>query len=383
VVLTAVQLLASAGFVASVAYLAFALSRVLAWRPGPVTLPADPPGVTVAKPLCGLEAEMEENLRSWMAQDYPRFQVVFGVRDADDPAIPFVRKVMADFPAVDATLVVHNGKEPGTNRKAANLVRICRVAKHPIVVVSDGDTRATPDLLTAIASRYADPAVGAVSCLTVGRPLPGLPSTLGAMFLNEEFLPSVLVSQALQPLDFCLGPTMSARRASLEAIGGFEGLTNHLADDYLLGNRIAALGQKVELAPRTVTNVLHEPSLRALFLHELRWARTIRTVRPLSYAGTVVTFSVVWALGALLAFRFSPAGWLALAVALALRAGIHRAVRRTFGLGRRPAAGWMPLREILSFFVYCASHGGRSVFWKKNQFRLSGDGRLHREVDET
>ena len=305
------------------------------------------------------------------------------MRDADDPALPVIRKVMADFPAADTALVIHHGEEPGTNRKAATLVRIGRVAKHPILVVSDGDTRATPDTVAAIASRYADPAVGAVSCLTVGHPRPGLASTLGAMFLNEEFLPSVLVSQALQPLDFCLGPTMSVRRTSLEAIGGFEALTDHLADDYLLGNRVAALGQKVEIAPRVVTNVLFEPSLRALFLHELRWARTIRTVRPLGYAGTVVTFSVVWALGALLAFRFSPAGWLALAVALALRAGIHRAVRRTFGLGRRPAAGWMPLREILSFFVYCASHGGRSVLWKKNQFRLSGDGRLHQEVDET
>ena len=200
------------------------------------------------------------------------------------------------------------------------------------------------------------------------------------MFLNEEFLPANLVAKAVEPLTYCYGPTMSARRSALEAIGGFEALTDHLADDYLLGNRIAALGLKVELAGRASVNVLREPSLMALFLHELRWARTIRTVRPLGYAGTIATMPTPWAVAVLLASGFSRAGWLALAATVALRLSMHLAVRRTFRLKGAPSFWWIPVRELLSFSVWCASHLGQSVLWKRNQFRVSTDGRLHEEV---
>ena len=200
------------------------------------------------------------------------------------------------------------------------------------------------------------------------------------MFLNEEFLPANLVAKAVEPLTYCYGPTMSARRSALEAIGGFEALADHLADDYLLGNRIAAFGLKVELAGRAGVNVLHEPSLKALFLHELRWARTIRTVRPLGYAGTIATMPTPWAVAVLLASGFSSAGWLALAATVALRLSMHLAVRRTFRLEGAPSFWWIPVRELLSFSVWCASHLGQSVLWKRNQFRLSTDGRLHEEV---
>ncbi|HSB35766.1 MAG TPA: glycosyltransferase, partial [Thermoanaerobaculia bacterium] len=205
------------------------------------------------------------------------------------------------------------------------------------------------------------------------------PSTLGAMYLNEEFLPAILVARAVEPLRYCFGPTMSARRSALDAIGGFEALTDHLADDYLLGQRIAGRGLRVELAGTVTRNILYEPSLRALFLHELRWARTIRTVRPLGYAGTVVTLSLVWALAVLLATGFSTAGWIALAVALLLRAAMPLAVRRTFGLEGVPALWWIPVRELLSFAVWCTSHFGQGVLWRRNLFRVSTDGRLHEE----
>ncbi len=379
-ILTIVKGLVYTGFAASVAYLSFALFRVVSYRRKAVPVPADLPPVTIGKPICGMEAELEENLRSWFLQEYPRFEIVFGVRDPDDPALPTVRKVMADFPAVDSTLIVNDGEIPGTNRKVANLVSICRRARYGIIVVADSDVRVEKDCISSIAACYEDEAVGAVSCLTVAEPVNGLPSTLGAMFVNEEFLPSVLVSLAVQPVDFCLGPTMSARRSALDAIGGFEALTGHLADDHLLGNRVAGLGQKVEIASAAVTNVLYEPSLKALFLHELRWARTIRTVRPIGYSGTVITMITPWALAVLPASGFSLGGWIALIVALALRAGMQQAVRRTFRLRGASAIWLIPFRELLSFSIYCASHMGQSVLWKRNQFRVSADGRLHEEV---
>lgn len=378
--LTLAKILSGMGFVASIAYLLFAIVRVVRYRPRPIPASTARPSITLAKPICGLEAELEENLRSCFVQDYPRYEIVFGVRDPDDPALPVVRKVMAEFPGIDATLLVTSGEVAGTNRKVATLVTICRRAKYGIIVVADSDIRIAPDSLSSIASCYEDETVGAVTCLTVARPAGGVASTLGAMFLNEEFLPANLVAKAVEPLTYCYGPTMSARRSALAAIGGFEALTDHLADDYLLGNRIAALGLTVELAGRAGVNVLHEPTLAALFLHELRWARTIRTVRPLGYAGTILTMPTPWALAVLLASGFSPAGWLALAVAFAMRFSMQLAVRRKFRLEGVPAFWWIPVRDLLSFSVWCASHLGQGVLWKRNRFRVSTDGRLHEEV---
>lgn len=380
---TIVRITLLAGFAASLAYLSFALYRVATYRPRPGPLSTFRPPVTIAKPICGLEVELLENLRSYFVQDYPSYEILFGARDPNDPALAAVRKVMAEFPAADATLLVNNGEIPGTNRKVANLVTICRRAKYGILVVADSDIRVPPDCLSSIASCYEDDEVGAVTCLTVAEPVKGLPSTLGAMYINEEFLPSILVAMAVEPLTWCLGPTMSARRSALDAIGGFEALTDHLADDYLLGNLIARRGLRVELAGSVSRNVLYEPSLKALFLHELRWARTIRTVRPLGYAGTIFTMATPWAVAVLLVSGFSLAGWLALAAALALRAGVQLAVRRKFRLPGIPALWWIPLREFLSFAVWCASHMGQNVLWKRNLFRVSTDGRLHEEGART
>ncbi len=368
-----------AGFLASLAYLSFAFWRVATHRRRPGPLSVVRPPVTVAKPVCGVDAELEKNLRSYFVQNYPQYEIVFGARDADDPAVPIVRKVMAEFPAVDATLLVNGGEIAGTNRKVANLVTICRRARYGIIVVADSDIRVEPDCLSSIAACYEDETVGAATCLTVAEPVKGLPSTLGAMYLNEEFLPAVLVAKAVEPLKYCYGPTMSARRSALDAIGGFDAMADQLADDHLLGKRIAAQGHRVELAGTVTRNCLFEPSLSALFLHELRWARTIRTVRPLGYAGMIVTFPLLWAVAVLLASGFSPAGWLALAAALLLRAAMALVVRRKFRLHGAPAFWLIPLRELLSFTVWFTSHLGQGVLWRRNAFRVSTDGRLHEE----
>jgi ceramide glucosyltransferase len=274
------RLISGLGFAVAFLYVAFAIARVALYRRRSSTESTFRPPVSIAKPMCGLEAGLEENLRSYFKQDYPRYEIVFGVRDRQDPALASIRKVMEEYPGSDATLLV-NGDVPGMNRKVANLVTICRNAKHGIIVVADSDIRVDHDYLKEMVAPYEDETVGAVTCLTVADPVGGLPSTLGAMYINEEFLPSILVARAVEPLTYCFGPTMSARKSALDAIGGFEALTDHLADDYRLGNLITQKGLKVELASCVVKNVLHEPSIRSLFLHELRWARTIRTVRPL------------------------------------------------------------------------------------------------------
>ncbi len=366
---------ALAGLCVSMLYTAFAIVRV--WRFGspapdrrkPVLLRK----VTVAKPLCGAEPELAENLRSFCAQDYPDYEVLFAVGDPNDPAVPIAREF--------GEVLVASASGP--NGKVNSLIAIAERAKGEIIVVADSDMRVGPDYLRAVAGAFDAESVGGVTCLYAGRPLGGAPSLLGAMQINEGFLPSVLVALAIQPLDFCLGATMAVRRKALDSIGGFQSLAGLLADDYMLGHRLRQQGWEVRLAPYVVEDIVTEPSFSDLFLHELRWARTIRTVRPVGYSLSILTMMFPWTVAVVLLSRFSrPALGIALA-ALGLRLLLHGTVQRRLRLARPAPPWWIPLRDAMTFVVYCTSHFGRSVQWKQARFNVSTDGQLHAERART
>jgi ceramide glucosyltransferase len=353
-----------AGLVASMAYTAFAAWKV--WRRTIAEIPAGGPAprVTVAKPLHGLEPEIEENLRSFAEQDYPDYELIFAASDASDPAVAVARplgEVIVAPPWI------------GPNEKVNSLAAIAGKAKGDVLVVSDSDMRVGPEYLRAVTFPFQDARVGAVTCLYTGRPLPGVPSLLGAMHINEEFRASVLVALAMQPLDFCLGATMAVRREALESIGGFAALSGFLADDYMLGHRLRQQGWDIRLAAYDVETIVSERSMRDLFLHELRWARTIRTVRPIGWAGSILTMLLPWTMAFLLLSRFSrTAIWIS-AGAAALRLLLHAAS----GKQRLTSVLWIPVRDLLTFVVYCCSHLGRNVQWKQARFNVSTDGQLH------
>lgn len=342
--------------------------------------------ITVLKPVCGLDAELMANLRSFCDQDYGAFQIVFGLRDADDPARRVVERLIADYPERDLVLVV-DGRARGANHKASNLANMMRAAKHELLLVADADVRIGRRFLETVAACFADPRVGAASAPYAGVAAGGLPSQLGAMFVNDWFLPSVLVSGAAQDMDYCLGAAMAVRRDLLERIGGFEALEPYLADDFMLGQLIRAEGAEVRLLPSLVETVVHEPSIRALLVHELRWARTIRSVQPVGYALSFVTDALpiavllgllVYALTGSLAY---PAAGIALV--LVLRLLLHYAVRASLGL-RQPAMPWLvPLRDTLTFAVRAASFAGQSVSWRGRELSVAAGSRLSLRSDES
>jgi len=333
------------------------------------------PPLTVLKPLCGLEHSLYDNLRSFCEQDYPEYQVVFCIRRSTDPAVPVVQRVIRDLPGRDLALVVDE-RTIGTNLKVSNLVNAARVARHGILVMADSDMRVDSDYLQRVAEPFADPRVGAVTCPYRGDPAGGLASALGAAFINDWFLPSALVAVALGELRFCFGATMAVRRDVLERIGGLESLAAELADDYVLGKKVADHGFRVRLAPCVVENVVEEGGLRALFLHLLRWGRTVRAVRPLGYGFSFVTYTVPMVLPLMVATGFSGAGWGVLALALSLRMLLHYAVRGTAGV-RGPSRPWLvPVGDVLGFVIWCASFMGQSVHWRNETFSVDSDGQL-------
>lgn len=360
-------------------YVLVATLAVLLFRRRPQPTGVRRPPVTVLKPVCGLEVDLYENLRSFCEQDYPAFQVLFGVRDADDPAIPVIERLIADLPEGDLDLVV-DGRTIGPNLKVSNLANLHRRAKHDIVIVADSDMRVGRGYLAAVTAPFDDPGVGAVTCLYKGTASGGLASTLGAMFINEWFFPSVLVALIFQPLRFCFGATMAARRAALEAIGGFEALAWYLADDHYLGKLIGAQGYEVVLSRYVVENIVHEPSFMALCRHELRWARTVSSAQAVGYAFSFVTYAVPMAILASLAVGLST-GVVEVEVgvivgAIVLRLLLHWAACRTLDV-RQSSAFWLvPVRDILCFMIWVASFFGRTVEWRGGRYAVTGDGIL-------
>lgn len=357
-------------------YLAVAIWAVLRFRRGRTEARGALPAVTILKPVCGLDHGMEENLRSFCEQDYPHYRVIFGVRDPRDPALPLLRRLAGEYPKAQ---VVLDERVHGQNLKVSNLINMMPAARHDVIVIADSDMRVGRDYLYQVAMAFADPAVGAVTCLYRAAPVGPLSSTLGAMFINGWFFPSVLVALSFQELRFCFGATMAARRTALEAIGGLAALAPYLADDYMLGNLVSARGYKVRLAPCIVENVVHEPTLGSLFAHELRWARTVRACQPAGYAFSFISSSAITlAALAAVATRLNIGALGLLGAALALRLALHAALAPVTGLGTR---GWapvllIPLRDLMGLVIWGASYCGKSVRWRAQRFEVQAEGRL-------
>ena len=356
---------------AGLTYCTIALVAILRFGARATKLRDASPGMTVLKPVAGLEAELFENLCSFCDQDAQTFQVIFGVARQDDAAVEVIRRVIERFPQRDLALVIGDRPFAG-NPKVANLRSMFALAKYDLLVVADADMRVDRTYLRALAADFADDRVGAVTCLYAGIALGGLASQLAALQLNDQFAPSVLVATLRGDPRFCLGSTMAVRRDALEAIGGFEALARYLADDYMLGAFVHAHGYRVVLSRYVVRNVVAEPGMRALLHHELRWARTIRSVQTLGYACSFVTFPLPFALAWVLISPGTVAAWIAMCVTLAVRLGMHAAMRRAFALSGAPAS-WLllPLRDCIGLGIWAAGLFGNSVRWKHRRLGVA------------
>lgn len=379
-ILYVLLLLVVATNVASAAYVLTAIHRVDGFKRRAGGSGIFRPPITVLKPICGLDIGLYENLRSLCRQDYPQYQVVFGIQDAADPAVRVIERLIGEFPETDITLIV-DSSVAGANLKVSNLENIYHAAKHDLILIADSDMRVDEKYLATVVAPFEDSKVGAVTCLYKGTSAKGLPSLLASMFINEWFLPSVLVSAGLREIRFCLGATMAVRRHLFDMIGGFKTLARYLADDHMLGKLISAHGFKVALSGYIVENVVFEKSFKALFQHELRWARTVRSVEPFGHAFSFIMYGVPLAfLGALMVDLTFDWDWFEaalIALAVSLRLWMHIVVRKKLGLPKDDRSPWLvPVRDVLSFVIWGASFFGRRIDWKDKKFAVDTDGLL-------
>jgi ceramide glucosyltransferase len=356
-------IIAAAGCVQSMLGAALVMGfrrREKVWR-SPVS--DDLPPISVLKPLHGAEPMLEQALRSFVEQDYPAYQIVFGVQHEDDAAIEVVHALQAHYPDRDLTLVIDR-QQHGVNRKVGNLINMIGMARHEMLVISDSDIHVGHDYLRHIAASLADPQTGLVTTLYAGLPATEtIVRRLSACQINHNFLPGVLLSRHLGRQD-CLGATMALRRKTLEQIGGLRALVDHVADDAILGTAVRGLGLDIAIAPCMTWTTIGERTMRDLLAHELRWGRTVKNVEPFGYALSSIQLPLFWATAAVAFLPHSTAIWILFAVVWTLRAVFSLMLDRSLGLPSLATLPLLPFRDWMSAAVMVGSARGTQVAWR-------------------
>ncbi|MBI3272544.1 MAG: bacteriohopanetetrol glucosamine biosynthesis glycosyltransferase HpnI [Planctomycetes bacterium] len=335
------------------------------------------PPVSILKPVKGLDDEAETNFESFLRQDYPDFEVLFGVSDPADPAIPVIRRLQRTHPERSIRLVVGE-RRIGTNEKVSNLHHMLGEARHELVVLSDSDMRVGPDYLRNLVAPLAADEVGLTTCLYRGYGADSVAGGLESLIINVDFIPAVLVALRLEGISFALGATMATRKSDLAAMGGLESIADYLADDYQIGNRIHRTGKRIELVNYAIDDLVRRDRWEVFLGRQLRWMKTYRVCRPAGFLGMLLTHGGAFALflllanlGATWAANVALATWAIRAVTAFLIAWLYTGDRRTLRYF------WLlPVKDLLSFGFWCASFVGDRVTWRGTTYRLLPGGRL-------
>jgi ceramide glucosyltransferase len=339
------------------------------------------PAVSILKPLKGCDATTADSLASWFGQNYAgRTQILFGVADATDPVCGIVEELLKQHPAADAQLIICDILG-NTNAKVAKLAQLEKLAHHELILVSDADVRVPPDFLTNFVTPLQDKKVGLVNCFyRLANPV-NTAMRWEAIAVNVDFWSQVLQSQTLMPLDFALGAAILLRRKGLEEIGGFDALTNCLADDYQLGNRIFKNGHHIALCPVVIECWDAPMSWTQVWKHQIRWARTIRVCQPVPYFFSILSNGTIWPLLWLFASLASSQGLSLPLMAigfLLVRVVLAQKLQYYFTPGRKLISNaWLvTVKDLLNTAIWISAFSGNTVEWRGRKMRLLRDGTL-------
>ena len=335
------------------------------------------PPVTLLKPVCGLEKNHKGSLRSACIQDYPTYQVVFAVQDPKDPVVPLLKEIEEEFGPERVSIAIEN-RQAGPNRKINNLLAALRYASYDTLVVNDSDVRLNPDYLKTIVPFLLDSGVGCACTLYRATCGGRWFEKLELLTLNADFIPSVIFAYVTGASKFCLGSSLAITRTSLEKIGGLEALVHYLPEDYEIGRRLWASGQRVSLTRYFVDIVINLRSFSEWWHHQCYWDQMTRVARPIGFFATFLTRSVPFALF-FVAIRLGDSlGWTVLGLALAIRLATAGAV---MGWGMEDREGvrslaFLPLRDMLAFVSWFLAFVKKTVIWRGTELTLTHRGQV-------
>ena len=339
------------------------------------------PPVSLFKPLHGAEPNLEAHLATFFEQDYPEFEIIFGARVAGDAGLQTARRVASRYPKVPVKFVL-TGEPWRVNAKVSTMELMGKAASHDIFIVSDSDVRVSRDYIREVVAPFADEKVGGVTCLYRGVADQGLWAKLEATGMSIEMSAGVLVADLMEGMQFMLGPTMAVRRSCVREIGGFAALGSYCADDFVLGNAIAAKGHTVVLSTHTIDHVVLNTSFVDSQKHQIRWMKSTRFSRPWGHLGTALTFSVpfgVLACAAALLMRRPLLGIALLAYSI-LNRMVLAAVVGKLAVEERHLVRTIvlyPIRDLLGFCCWIASYFGSTILWRGRRYRLTRGGLMH------
>lgn len=344
------------------------------------TAPSSLPPVTIFKPVHGREEQLAANLESFFQQDYPGYEIIFGVRDADNPAAKIAEEVRAKYPQVPSQLIV-SGPPEWPNAKVFSLDKMIAASSRSYFIISDSDVQVAPDFLRNAIPPLLDSKVGLVTCMYRGIPASDFWSSLEALGLSVEMSSGVMVADMMEGMRFALGPAMAVRRDAIDAIGGIAAVADYYSDDFELGNRIWAKGYKVVLSHHIVRNVLTSRSAVRTLGDQLRWMKSTRYSRPAGHAGTGLTYALPFGILGLIAAAALGHWTLGLGL-LALACGnrVIQSVAVGWGVARDPRAVglcWLyPLRDLFGFVAWALSYTSRDFYWRGETYRFGKGGRI-------
>jgi ceramide glucosyltransferase len=333
------------------------------------------PPVSCLKPIKGLDEDAYENYASFCRQDYPEYEIVFCV-DRDDPALPVLEKLIADFPDRRIRLLFGSGRN-AINDKVGRLTRLTTEAKYDLFVITDGDVRVRADYLRTVVAPFRDPKVGAATCLYVSTKETNLVEELQSIGMISDFFAPVMVAWQLNDLKVTFGQSIITTRKAVTAYGGYPVIEDRPADDVYAGRLVAEQGFEVKLLPYIVESVADFKTMRDLVYKRTRWMTVQRLMRPWGHLGLVFTWGLPWAL---MAIAIEPSRAVALAY-LGVYALCRIAITWTIGAwGMKQRGLWkkmplIPLWDAMAFIMWIASFARRTIRWRGVDYFLR-EGRL-------
>jgi ceramide glucosyltransferase len=343
-------------------------------------VPTSLPPVSILKPVHGLEAQLKVNIESFFRQDYPDYEILFAADEDDDAALGIVREICARHPQIRSRVIV-TGRPPWPNPPSYSFSCMAEAAAHEILVTSDSDVEVAPNYLREVVPPLLDPKTGMLTCLYRGKNAGGFWSGLDAIGMSVEMTAGVLVANLLEGMKFGLGPTIVARKDSVEKIGGYRVLGDFFSNDFVIGNLIEKAGYRVVLSRHVIDHVVPPMTLRRMWERQVRWAKGTRYSRPKGHFGTGLVFAMPY--GILGVVGATALGWWEIGAGLLSVAIVNRLIEALaigWGAVRDPVARrapWLyPIRDLLGFCVWTASYLSKKAVWRDSRYELVDGGRI-------